>query len=49
MQIFLLDLRKSYFQIFMHADDIPKIDIIISFGLFEFFCLSFGSIFFLLA
>jgi hypothetical protein len=37
MQFFSeIDLRKGYFQIFMHPDDIPKTAIIAPFGLFEF-------------
>ncbi len=37
-----IDLRKGYFQIFMHPDDIPKTAIITPFGLFEFLRLPFG-------
>jgi hypothetical protein len=41
-QISKIHLRKGYFQIFMHPDDIPKTAIIIPFGLFEFLPLPFG-------
>jgi hypothetical protein len=37
-----IHLRKGYFQIFMHPDDIPKTVIITPFGLFEFLPLPFG-------
>jgi hypothetical protein len=37
-----MDLRKSYFKIFMHPDDIPITAIITPFGLFEFLSLPFG-------
>jgi len=37
-----IDLRKGYFQIFMHPDDIPKTAIITPFCLFEFLCVPFG-------
>ncbi len=37
-----IDLRKGYFQIFMHPDDIPKTAVITPFGLFEFLRPPFG-------
>jgi hypothetical protein len=41
-KILKIDLRKGYYQIFMHPDDIPKTAIITPFGLFEFLHLPFG-------